>query len=76
MQLNAFKIHNHGGITGDDSGPQYGWYTGTAYSVTLGGASANMDTNGTRHHHTIGNDGQSPNETRPANVAVDYIIKF
>ena len=86
-QADAFKSHNHGGVTGDDS-PDHSHTSTfirdraptTAGNAVLGDenyyGTQDVSTGGanTRHTHTISSQGDT--ETRPKNISLLYCIKY
>lgn len=87
FQQEAFKKHNHGGRTGNDSPDHSHERNGYPFKVDYGNDNytQNQDTpkNGygrqtdganTRHQHPI--DFEGGNETRPKNVAIYYYIRI
>jgi microcystin-dependent protein len=80
LQGDSFKSHDHGAATGTEMNfPFRGiWYDDGGYNTAVSGSSGlgMRDTviQGGSHNHAIG--AQGGQETRPANVAVNYIIKY
>jgi microcystin-dependent protein len=91
FQGDAFRAHNHNGATAPtdlshthtmptQAGLAQGGtgFTGQMYSANSGQAASTMTTSGAslnmNHTHTIATNGG--NETRPANVTLNYIIKY
>jgi microcystin-dependent protein len=80
--------HDHGGFTGSSAVSYYSYGTGGATPVSTMGAPLNAGIYntytlpGSSHSHTISTDGThthnltGDSETRPANLAMNYIIKF
>jgi hypothetical protein len=78
VQGDAFKIHNHTGHTDiEENYSRYGvWYDDFGQGSADSGSSwaLRSSVNGGKHTHPIAADGG--NESRPKNVAVDFIIKY
>jgi microcystin-dependent protein len=82
LQADAFKSHDHGGQTGVEANYAAGglWYAhqttnAQAQTVDTGGfGMSETVVNGDTHTHGI--TAQGGTETRPVNVAVNYLIKL